>query len=68
MEEVIPFQNCVKCGKDCSESKSVVFYAVVAENLEEDIYQAPIARLCEPCAVNLNDWLFEGGLNEETTP
>lgn len=59
MEEEIPFECCTKCRKDCSEGKSVVIYATLAENLKEDVMQEPIARLCEPCAVALNEWLFE---------
>lgn len=58
MEEEIPFENCAKCRKDCSEIKSLVLYAVLAENLEEDITHNPIARLCEHCAIELSDWLF----------
>lgn len=58
MEEEIPFENCTKCRKDCSEIKSVVLYAVLAENLVEDIRHEPFARICEHCAIELNDWLF----------
>lgn len=58
IEEEIPFENCTKCKKDCSECKSVVLYAVLAVNLDEDIVYDPIARLCEDCAIKFNDWLF----------
>ena len=64
MEKEAPFECCSKCGKDCSEIKSLVIYGVLAENLEEDIVHEAIARLCEPCAMGLSDWLFERWMDE----
>lgn len=63
MQEEIPFECCTYCRKDMSKGKSVFLYATLAVDLKEDIFSRPIARLCEPCAMKLNNWLFEGDAN-----